>query len=111
MARLRALHIGTRTVGNVAEDQHILILDGLTPDQAQNDFEAFAALDGVPPILTFGFDVDLPDVDAARLVMPTKESEVIIDASRGDDELMRVLRKLIRIGDPQTLQALKKAQA
>lgn len=69
MARLRALYVGTKTVGDVSEDQHILVLDDLnnqvTPEQeaALNKDLGQGSPDGVPPILAFGFPVDLPAGD------------------------------------------------
>lgn len=111
MARLRTLHIGTKTVGDVTEEQHILILDGLNADQLQNDFEAFEAFEGAPPILAFGFDIDIPGVDAARWVMPDPKGtqdainqmqedveaarwpRITFDVTGTDAELIRTIRK------------------
>ncbi|WP_435107807.1 hypothetical protein [Nocardiopsis synnemataformans] len=105
MARLRTLHVGTRTVGDVTEDQHILVLDGLTPDQLQHDFETH---DGFPPILAFGFDVDLPGVDPARWVMPTRKPDqdarivlvlgrTSIDASSLADQIQQVTKDELEV--------------
>ncbi|WP_431889446.1 hypothetical protein [Nocardiopsis alba] len=62
MARLRTLHIGTETHGDARREQHVLVLDDLTPEQADATRHATLA-EGMPPILVFDFSVDLPGPD------------------------------------------------
>ena len=70
MPRLRKLHLGTRTVGDITEEQYILILDRVTPAEAKNVNTKDLESSGIPPIAAFGFTVDLPGVDAGRLMTP-----------------------------------------
>lgn len=61
MPRLRSMYVGYTTQGETTTARHILVLDDLDQTQAQNLRLGDLASEGVPPILAFGFPVDLPD--------------------------------------------------
>lgn len=67
MPRLRTLYVGTDTVGETSTTRHILVLDGIDNGPSPEQLTALSKdlnndlPDGVPPVLAFGFDVDLPE--------------------------------------------------
>ncbi|MFD0775954.1 hypothetical protein ACFQZ2_18625 [Streptomonospora algeriensis] len=91
MARLRTLYIGTDTIGNTEHHRRILILDGVTPDEAKGANVAPEDLKaaGTPPMLVFGYDVDIPEEDQ-------KHRDVVHDISAGDAAMKNLIRKTVR---------------
>lgn len=105
MARLRTLYVGTKTVGDVREEQHILVLDGLTSDEMEGMVN-YDRKEGIPPVLAFGYDVDLPSMDTDQTA---PASGVTIDVTGTDEDLVRMIRRMVRMGDPDITRAVRRA--
>lgn len=115
MARLRTLCI-TTTDG----PRDILILDKADADQADNVSQLPPdALQeaGLPPILAFAYEVDIPEADALTegAVDVTTHADsaqgyrVEVDVTGTDAEITRTIRKMIRIGGPSVMRAVRNA--
>ncbi|MBB4935668.1 hypothetical protein F4561_006577 [Lipingzhangella halophila] len=88
MARLRSLYVGTETTGDATQHKHILVLDGVTSDEAKGaniDPDGLKEA-GLPPLLVFGYDVDLPD----------QSPNVVLDVTRDDTAMKDLIRKMVR---------------
>lgn len=115
MARLRTLCI-TTTDG----PRDILILDKANADQADNVSQLPPdALQeaGLPPILAFAYEVDLPEddapaegaVDVTTHADSAQGRRVEVSVTGSDPEFTKLIRRMVRMGDPAIMQAVRKA--
>ena len=107
MARLRTLYVGTRTVGDVTEHQHILILDKVDdPDQVKGaNIDPDALKDaGIPPILAFDYEVDLPGTEDDG-----PGHTLALDVTGSNEDFKRMIRQMVRTGDPEITRAVREA--
>lgn len=115
MARLRTLCI-TTTDG----PRDILILDKVDCAdhlKGANIDPASLQAAGLPPILAFSYEVDLPEADALAedTIDVTTHADsaqghrVEVDVTGTDAELTRTIRKMIRIGGPSVMRAVRNA--
>lgn len=89
MARLRALYIGYTTQGETTTAQHILVLDDLDPDQAQNLHLDELKSDQIPPIVAFPFPVEIPDSD------PEQTVTIHVDGAADPDQVAQKVADII----------------
>lgn len=103
MARLRTLYIGTDTTGDTEHHRRILILDGVTQDEAKGVNLAPEQLKaaGIPPLLVFGYDVDIPEEDQENhdVDQPDQKQQprdyVLHINNPGDAAMKEMIRKVL----------------
>lgn len=110
MARLRTLLITTAD-----GPRDILILDKTEPAQVANISPANLKESGLPPIIAFEGEVELPDVDALTEdekatqdainqlkedIEAAQHTRITLDTTGTDDDLVRAICKHIKTGRP-----------